>query len=46
MKHWDIPEEARKYHYWRGFRSASLVFAPFIIALVWACNTALSALGY
>lgn len=46
MKHWEITEEARKYHYWRGFRAAMVLTAPFILALVIACNIALHALGY
>lgn len=37
-------ESARKYHYWRGFRSAAIVFVPVIIVLVLACNRIIDAL--
>ncbi len=44
MKYETIPENARKYHYWRGFTAGMLVAAPIIIGLAWACETALKAL--
>lgn len=34
--HWDVNEDTRKYHYWRGFR-ASLVLTVPVIAFLMVC---------
>jgi hypothetical protein len=39
-----IDEAARKYHYWRGFRSAVIVAAVPIAALIYGLNIALDCL--
>lgn len=41
---YDIDPEVRKYHYWRGFRSACILLVPFILVLVYLLNSAIDAL--
>lgn len=31
---WEINEQIRKYHYWRGFRAGLILVAPFVAFLV------------
>jgi hypothetical protein len=44
MRYSNIPNAARKYHYWRGVKSAAIVLVPLIIVLLIACNAAINAL--
>lgn len=44
MKHGTIAESARKYHYWRGVRTAVIVLSVPFLALMWACNVAIASL--
>lgn len=44
MKYAYIEESARKYHYWRGFRSACVMLAPFLLALMFAINVLIDAM--
>lgn len=45
MKHNYINEKARKYHYWRGFATASIVAILPIAILIYGLNVALQALS-
>lgn len=38
MKHTYISEPARKYHYWRGFMTASIVLGVPFAAFVFYCQ--------
>lgn len=46
MKHQAVSESSRKYHFWRGFRSAAIVFVPIIAVFIVACLYAIDAMGY
>lgn len=38
------PERARKYHYWRGFRSGVLIMLPIVLVLIYVLHDALNAM--
>lgn len=35
-KHYEIDEQTRKFHYYRGFRSALIIISPFVAVLMLA----------
>ncbi len=45
MDYNDIPEAARKYHYWRGFIAASIIYIPILVIYLYLATKVFDALN-